>query len=149
MPAFQRACDHCTTEYTATRSTSRYCGAACRSAAARNRRSAAAAEDSTPAETTPPPDEKRRTAVEQMTRRDLERAQRVETVDGQAALALAIRIDEGGDTGSALASLITALNAALGRALGGTAPDAGDEPAGDGDPIINLQERRERRRGSR
>lgn len=148
MPRVQRACDQCETEYTATRSTSRFCSAACRSAAARERRTAIAEPEPAAVEA-PGADEPRRTAVEQMVRQKLDEARRTDTVDGQSALALAIRIDERQDSGSGLASLVNALRATLALALtGATGPSEDEQPPATGDPIIDLQERRERRRGT-
>jgi len=84
-----------------------------------------------------------------MVRKQLDDAHRTDTVDGQSALALAIRIDERQDSGSGLASLVNALRATLSLALTGVAlPTEDEQPPATGDPIIDLQERRERRRGT-
>ena len=149
MASIQRSCDHCGVGYTATRSSSRYCTHACRSAARRERRRVVPEPEAAPAQAEPPPGEPRRTAVEQMLRNELDAAGRTDTFDGQAALALAIRLDERLDSGSGLSSLVAALRIARELALTGVATPAEDEQPATGDPIINLQERREQRRGTR
>ncbi|MFQ6170377.1 hypothetical protein ACK8HX_02120 [Oryzobacter sp. R7] len=84
-----------------------------------------------------------------MTLRDLEKAGRLDTVDGQAALALARQIDTGNESGSALTSLVRGVREALDLALIGAAPE---RPAPEGDtapdPIDLAKERSERRRAA-
>lgn len=68
----------------------------------------------------------------------LEAAERLDTPEGMAALALAHRLDHGGrDTGSALAAVARELRATLEVALAGVKVS--------GDAVDELQQRRERR----
>ena len=144
MPAFQRTCDRCGTDYQARRSTSRYCSASCRSAAARQRHAQTPPEPA-PAPPGQPAEQSPRTQVEQMVRNQLLERGCLDTVDGQSAVALAIQVDERAPGRSAL---ITSLRATLQLALDGHQPPA-EDGADDGaapDPIIQLEERREQRR---
>ena len=149
MPTTKRPCDQCGTEYLAKRTTSKYCSAGCRSAAARERRSQApdaAPEDAAPECTCG----RRVTTVEGIVRKQLTEAHRLDTFEGQSALAIAIRIDERQDSGSGLVALVSGLKVAVGVALAGAGPNEpvpDTKPAEVVDPIIVLEERRRERQG--
>jgi hypothetical protein len=79
--------------------------------------------------TLPPPDAANSTLAD-VVRRDLEQAGRLETVPGQLAVALAMRLVSSGTTASSLATLSKELRALMAEALAGTKPrdaDALDE----------------------
>ena len=104
-----RACDACSAPYEAQRAWSRFCSPTCRS---RARRGARAPQ---PVPPTPPGDGGLVRAVVG----ELEEAGRLETALGQATLAVARRIDENRDTGSAMASLSRELRVTLEQAVAG------------------------------
>jgi hypothetical protein len=148
VPVFTRPCDHCGGEYQARRSTSRFCSPAHRSAASRVRNATPEVEaDAEPAATSAP--SALPSAVYVQTRHELEQADRLASVEGQSALALARSIDAGGESGSALVSLVRGLRETLELALAGQVP-VQDPKAGTGqpDPIDLAKERRERRRSA-
>lgn len=72
------------------------------------------------------------------TRRELEEAERVDTMLGQAALALATRISSNADSGSAAAQMVKELRSTMEEALAG-APRAASH-------VDQLRELRERKR---
>lgn len=106
----QRQCDSCGKPYEAKRATSRYCGSTCRVRASRG------------AVVTPIREKRKPTGLAglvESVRRELEEADRLESYAGEAALDLASRIQAGGDTGSAVASLHRELRATMAEALAG------------------------------
>ncbi len=117
-------CVVCARPFQALRSTARYCDATCRQRAKRacGVSSVAALPEPTEAE----PD------LVAATRRELLRAKREDSVLGQQALALALRLSTGAaDTGSAVASLSKELRAVMAEAMAGVpaAPDLLDQLA--------------------
>lgn len=117
----QRNCDLCGTVYEALRTTSKYCSANCRMRKSRGatapkkvtKRKANRVTKSDPAQITslPPPDESPTGPIESALLAELTAVDRVSTTLGQAALALARRVDLGHDTGAGLASLVKQLEA--------------------------------------
>lgn len=110
----QRPCDVCSQPYEAKRSTSKYCSDRCRVAASRGAltqhldsvpEAPVVAALPEPAETFGP--------VEAAAVGHLRAVERDATTLGQAALALARRVDVGRDTGAGLASLVKQLEATL------------------------------------
>ena len=101
-----RPCDSCGKPFEGQRSTARYCSGACRKRAQRGAK-------------VTPIGSKPATGLVAVATRELEEAGRLETTLGQAALALAVRIAAGNDTGSAVASLTRELRATLDAALAG------------------------------
>lgn len=128
-----RPCDHCGTEYTPKRSTSKYCTPTCRKAANREAKKPKPTDDSTGDEL----------GLVETTQRELERAGALSTVEGQAALVLAGRIvRNASDSGSSVAALTRELRTAVTLATKGKTT---------GDRIDELREKRrqrERRRAS-
>ncbi len=123
-------CVVCQRPFQALRSTARYCDATCRQRAKR-------AGGVSPVAALPEPTDAEPDLVA-ATRRELVRAKREDSVLGQQALALALRLSTGAaDTGSAVASLSKELRAVMAEAMAGVpaAPDALDE----------LMERRRRK----
>lgn len=125
-------CVVCTRPFQALRSSAKYCDATCRQRAKRagGVASVAALPERPPGDAEPD--------LVAATRRELVRAKREDSVLGQQALALALRLSTGAaDTGSAVASLSKELRAVMGEAMAGipAAPDALDE----------LMERRRRK----
>ena len=115
----RRDCDRCGSTYDAQRPSSRFCSARCRVAAGKARKdglpeSVAVISPASPIAT----------GLADATRRELEAAGRVDTSLGQAALALAARIDQGSDTGSALAAVAKELRATMVQALDGADVEA-------------------------
>ena len=106
----QRQCDSCGNPYEAKRATSRYCGSTCRVRASRGALI-------TPIREKRPPTGP--AGLVESVRRELEEAERLESYAGQAAVDLATRIEGGGDTGSAVASLHRELRATMAEALAG------------------------------
>jgi hypothetical protein len=66
------------------------------------------------------PDQPADTSLADVVRRDLEAAERLETLPGQIALALALRMTAAGTTASSVASLSKELRALMAEALAGT-----------------------------
>jgi hypothetical protein len=93
-----------------------YCDSLCRNRASRARRANPDAVVALPAAPPPPPD----TSLADVVRRDLEAAERLETLPGQIALALALRMTAAGTTASSVASLSKELRALMAEALAGT-----------------------------
>lgn len=100
-----------------------YCDSTCRGRAYRanggNAREKVSAADPAPID----PD---RVTLAVVVRRQLEAADRVETVPGQLALELAQRLESAGTTASSVATLSKELRALLAEALAGTVPVAKD-----------------------
>ena len=107
----KRPCDACSAPYEALRAWSRFCSPTCRSRARRGARAPHLVHMPTPS-----------AGAGQLVRAvvaELEKAERLETALGQAAVAVARRIERGGDTGSAVASLTRELRATLDQAVAG------------------------------
>lgn len=121
----RRPCDVCRRPYEAVRANSRYCSDTCSKRARRG-----AGQTDTPAGV----------SVEQATRVALAEYERVDTWQGQTALALAKQLDEGHDTGAAKAQLAKQLAASMEVALSGVAVVD--------DPLDELRTMRDRRRAS-
>lgn len=137
----RKSCAVCGTEFEAKRAAAKYCGQTCRQRA--HRRPEAASDAKVlplPPETTSEPAPVMvggRLAA--ATAAELDQAGRLETAVGQAALALAARIDGGiRETGAALAALVREHRATLAEAVRGAAKAA--------DPLDELRARRERKR---
>lgn len=92
-----------------------YCNANCRNKAHAARKANPAAVSTLPV---PPAD----TTLADVVRRDLEAAERLATLPGQLALALATRIASPGTTASSVATLSKELRALMAEALAGTKP---------------------------
>lgn len=95
-----------------------YCGSNCRSAASKAR---AAGLPTTPRTLIPVPAVGDGSPVVGATRAELDQANRLDTALGQAALALAARIDSGMDTGSSMAAAVKQLQVTLAAATAGAA----------------------------
>lgn len=117
-----RSCDVCGRQYEAKRMSSKMCGPTCRKRASRGAAPTtgtvialgnASVEVGSMAG-----------AVESTTRQVLAEVERVDTPLGQSALAMARRVDTGGDTGAGLAALIKQLEATLRSATSGSREDA-------------------------
>lgn len=118
-----RACAWCGGSFEAVRSTAKYCSSSCRAKASNAvKRGGPAAPKAAPA---PVADLPVRNTLAEAVRNELEAAERLETFLGAQAVALAGRIDAGGDTGSAVAALSKELRAVMDAALAG-APKAAD-----------------------
>lgn len=113
----QRPCDSCGETYEAKRRTSKFCSDRCRVRGSRG--ALAAVRDLPLAE--PPAGEAR--ALVSAVERELVAADRLDSALGQAARALAVRIESGVDTGAAVASLTKELRATLAEATKGVAPE--------------------------
>jgi hypothetical protein len=110
----QRACDSCQVVYEAKRRASRFCSERCRKRAQRGHVVALpATEPERPAESS---------GLRAAVLGELAAAGREQTALGQAALGLAVRIEQGADTGSAVASLVRELRATLAEALADARP---------------------------
>ena len=110
----QRPCDVCGQSYEAKRSTSKYCSDRCRVAASRG--AVTKHVDSipeTPVVTVLPDSSEAKGPVEAAALGHLRAVERDATTLGQAALALARRVDVGRDTGAGLASLVKQLEATM------------------------------------
>jgi hypothetical protein len=113
----ERSCDICGKIYEAKRKTSKFCGDTCR--ARHTRATAAKAAATGTSRTAAPVVDYERPPLSAAVRAELEDMKRHETAVGQVALSLALRIETGMDTGSAMASLSKELRAALNEALRG------------------------------
>jgi hypothetical protein len=96
-----------------------YCDSKCRSKAYVARRA-------NPAAVAALPDQPADTSLADVVRRDLEAAGRLETLPGQIALALALRLTAAGTTASSVATLSKELRVLMAEALAGTKPREGD-----------------------
>lgn len=124
----QRACDSCGKPYEAKTKRSRYCGETCKK---RGLRAGAVV----PLRQVEQPSEELSAVA--VTRRVLEDCERLHTPAGVNALLLAAKLDAGGDTGSAMASLSKQHLAALAEATRDVQQAA--------DPVDELRRRREAR----
>lgn len=129
-----RRCAHCGEEFTAQRSTARYCGPSCRVYASKERQQAAVVAEIAPTAAAGAP------SVAQAVRAELEEAGRLTSSAGAAALALAARIDAQAEAGSAVAALVKQLHATMAEATKDATVAA--------DPLDELRARREARRGA-
>ena len=128
----QRTCDVCGTAYEAQRTTSRYCSKTCNVRAAKARKAGRDVPSAVPFN---PPQESG--GLLEATRRELAEVDRLDTVLGQQALALAERIGRPGEPGNSVASLSKEFRAVMEQALDGVKRAA--------DPLDELRQRRERR----
>lgn len=127
----QRECDVCRKTYEAKRASSKFCSSTCRQ---RAYVSPVVVDGVTPAVRI-----SSGSRVYEVTLRELERAEMVESSLGQAALILASRLDAvTSDTGASLAAVVREHRAALSAAV-----DAGKVAA---DPLDELAKRRSERR---
>lgn len=119
MSAFTRTCDHCGKQYTALRVTSKFCSASCRSAARRDPKPEPEPQPEPVAQEEPPSPTPADVATHVQARvlAALTESGRVDTLDGQLALALAGQIDRGADSGSAMVSLARGVREAMAAAL--------------------------------
>lgn len=120
----RRACEACGRSFQAKNDRHRFCSASCRQ---RGHRGASVV----------PLDGAGEQGVEAATRARLEDAGRVSSPEGMSALLLARKLDQGGDTGSAMAALAKQHLSSLEAALRDV------EVAGD--PVDELRSRRQRR----
>lgn len=135
MSQRQRSCDRCGRTYAYARSTSRYCGSACRALGPAPSGNVVALR--TPGQTPPAPT--RETSTYDQAHAELAAAGRLDTLLGSALLRLATRIDANAtDTGSALASMVKQLQATREAALDGA--------AGAADPVDELRRIRDVKR---
>jgi len=128
------SCAECRTLFDAKTRSATFCGVKCRQAASRRDREARAEGELAPVSSISSPetaDSPPEAALVATTRRELAEAGVADTVHGQIALRLALKLSQPGDTGSAMASLARQLSAAMSEALaGGTKKaDALDELA--------------------
>lgn len=119
----ERDCDYCGNAYEAARPNSRFCSALCRK---RNQRDPAAAKIKTVSSSLPPATPPVDMTLADVVKRDLELGDRLDTLPGQLALALAVRIGSPGTTASSVATLSKELRALVAEALVGTKPPVGD-----------------------
>jgi hypothetical protein len=126
-----RPCDVCGKPYEAKRPNSRFCGASCRK---RNERNPATVAEVVPLEPEQP------AGLVEATRRELEAADRLDTVLGHQALELARRIVSPMSTGSSVATLSRELRTVMTEATAGAVLAA--------DPLDELRARRDRLRAS-
>lgn len=96
-----------------------YCDASCRRKAHEARKANPASVATLPV---PPAD----TTLADVVKRDLEAGERLDTLPGQLALALAVRIASPGTTASSVATLSKELRVLMAEALAGTKPREGD-----------------------
>lgn len=127
----KRRCDYCGKAYEAKTKRSRYHSDACRKAADRHPERKAVEREAAAEEMVPG-------AVVAATRVELDAAGRTSSALGQAALAVALKIDGGvAETGSAFATLVKELRATLAAALGNTEVE--------GDIVDELKQQRQKR----
>lgn len=138
--AVSKTCAVCGAGFEAKRAAAKYCGERCRKRAQRRPGGTKAVKVlELPAE---PTSETPSTAVAAATVVELERAGRLETAVGQAALVLAQRIDaNSGETGASLASLTRDHRAAMAEAL--------RDAEVNSDEVDELKARRERKLAGR
>ncbi len=137
------AAPECANKFTPKRSTARYCGTTCRQRAARARKAVAAAEAA---------DSQAKTAdaehgLVRATRKQLEEADALDTVDGQIALQLARKLADPDHVSSGLAKELRAtLAAATGaKTLADSGGDGPPAPAPEDDEVTRARESRERK----
>ena len=124
------SCAECSKLFEAKRRGATFCSVTCRQRASRRDRESPKSEKTASITPISPP-EPAETGLVAETRRALEEAEALATVQGQAALLLAQRLERAVDTGSAMASLARQLSAAMTEALAAGTPkaDALDELA--------------------
>ena len=132
-----RTCAACGGPITTDDKRAKYCSDGCR-ANATKRRKQAVPELRTTVSDAPAPKTKR--SVHKSTLAELVNVDRVDTALGQAALALAARIDLAADTGSALASAVKTLTETLAAAT--------KDARSTANIVDELSSRREHRRGA-
>ena len=125
----QRICESCKKPYQATRPNSKFCGDTCRKRAQRSPKKSPGKPVATPVVSA---------GVAAAAARELEAADRLDTVLGQAALVLARRIESPMETGASIASMTKQLRETLADALKGAAQAA--------DPLDEIRARRESKR---
>ena len=130
----QRSCASCGERFTAKNPRAKFCSDRCRKRAQRAPAGKAAKVAALPA---PSQEESGLAAV---TRRTLDAAGRLDTVLGQQAVALAVRIEQPGESGASVASLSKELRAVMAAAMEGVGAKA--------DPLDELKARRERKRNA-
>lgn len=123
-----RACEACGREFEVRSSRHRFCSGTCRTRGRRGAKVVALDGDG---------GQDAGVSLEEATRRQLAPVGRESSPSGVNALLLARRLDEGGDTGSAIAALSRQHLAALEAAL--------EDVKVEGDPVDELRHRRERR----
>lgn len=129
----RKACAECGTEFEAKRKAAKFCSGRCTKRAQRR-----PAGKSDPTEVVPIAPTEPAGSLTAATQATLERAGRAASATGQAALALARRIDGGHtETGSALAAMVREHRAALAEAT--------RDAQTVSDPLDELRARRERR----
>jgi hypothetical protein len=128
----RKVCGSCGKPFEAKRAAAKYCGATCRKRASRSpdairAKAARSGAGPTVVEMGEQARDRERGPLLEATTTELEKAGRLTSPAGQAALALAQRIDYGGaETGSAMASLVREYRATMADALKG-AEAANDE----------------------
>lgn len=127
-----RACVACGASFEAQRETARYCSPKCRKRGSRGGLTGVVVEPPAPRVATG--------AVVKAARTRLLEAGVLDTMEGQAALLIAERMESGNDTGSGIAALNRELAATVDRAL--------SQQAAAADPMDELRARRERRNAS-
>lgn len=133
-PALQCAAPECSNTFTPKRSTAKYCGTTCRQRAARARRAAEAAAAVDEAAETAPGEGGAEHGLVKATRLELEKADAIDTVDGQIALQLARKLTDPDQTG--FAGLAKELRAVLRDAIGAPPPTPTEgDSASDGDDL--------------
>lgn len=126
----QRPCDSCGQVYEAKRPSSRFCGDRCRKRGSRAPK---------PANVTPMPERSSNEgSLVSALIADLTDADRLDTVLGRQALAIAARMESRTETAAGIASLSKEFRAVMGEVMAGVAKAA--------DPIDQLREARERKR---
>ncbi len=113
----ERACDQCGRQYEAKRPNSRFCGDTCRKRSQRDRRAAKSAEA------------RKSSGLADQVRSDLKKADRLNTVLGRQAIALAGALETAGVSGASVASLSRELSRVMAEAMQGArlVSDALDE----------------------
>lgn len=130
-----RDCDACGTTYEAKRRTSKYCTERCRKRAQR-RPVTTTKRTSTRSESQPAP---RKSEFEKATERELRRLGQLSTMLGQQALAIARRMGNGAETGSAIATLSREHSRLMGALT---------SSGGGGDPVDEVRQRREQKKAA-
>lgn len=100
-----------------------YCDANCRNKAHAARKANPGAVPTIPVQPDTPPVDM---TLADVVKRDLELGERLDTLPGQLALALAVRLGSPGTTASSVATLSKELRALMAEALAGTKPKQGD-----------------------
>lgn len=131
-------CARCAQTFTAKRKAARFCSVKCRNAAARARAAGQPESLAKPKRTRKPKAQATPTGALGAVIAELTAAGRLDSSAGQAAVALARRIDDGAESSSGLAALTREMRAAMAEALSRV------EVAGDA--LDELRARREARR---